>query len=70
MKNVLGNPWYWGGGIAAAVTGVVLARVLAPHAIAGAKLPMTVGGQLLALAGLFLICVGVSRRVNRESPSS
>lgn len=64
MKNVVANVWYWSAGIVAAAGGIVLARVVAPHAT-DHRLALTVGGQILAFAGLLVICVGVSRRVNR-----
>jgi hypothetical protein len=67
MKNVTRNARYWLGGSLLAVAGVLLARVFGPHATSPLRLPLTLGGQLLALSGLFLICVGVSRRLKRDA---
>ncbi|HVU32383.1 MAG TPA: hypothetical protein VHE61_03045 [Opitutaceae bacterium] len=70
MRNVRANARFWIAGIAIAAAGVVLARFLAPSLPAGhARLCTTVSGQLLALVGLGLICVGVSRRVSRAAPA-
>ena len=70
MKNVAANARYWVVGTLAAFVGVALARVVAPHLSPSARIACTVGGQLLALAGLALIAFGVSRRVRRgEKPA-
>lgn len=71
MKNVLANARFWMGGTVIAFAGVVLARFVAPALPPGAlRLTATIGGQLIAIAGLALICVGVSRRVRRTSDES
>jgi carbon starvation protein CstA len=67
MKNVAANARYWIAGTTCAVLGVLLARVIAPHLEKGPRLWFTIGGQLLAIVGLVVICVGVSRRVKRDS---
>jgi uncharacterized membrane protein YdcZ (DUF606 family) len=69
MKNVIANTRYWAAGTLAAFAGVGLARLVAPHLAPTARIACTVGGQLLALAGLIIISVGVSRRV-RNHPAS
>ncbi|PTX99057.1 hypothetical protein [Opitutus sp. ER46] len=66
MKNVLGNARYWVTGTLTATVGVLLARVVAPHAAAGLRVPAALGGEILAIGGLLVICFGVSRRVNRK----
>ncbi len=66
MKNVVANARFWLGGIAAAIVGIVVARLVAPAVPPGSvRVTVTVAGQLLSLAGLALICFGVSRRVRR-----
>lgn len=67
MKNVATNSRYWLAGVAVAFGGVVLARWVAPACRpASFRLACTVGGQLLAFAGLLIICIGVSRRIRRS----
>ncbi len=70
MKNVIGNARYWISGTLAASAGVLVARVLAPHAAPSLRLSLTLGGQLLALGGLVILCIGVSRRIHRDGESS
>ncbi len=67
MKNVVANARTWIAGTGCAVLGVLAARVIAPHLDKVPRLWCTVGGQLLAIVGLVIICVGVSRRVKRAS---
>lgn len=67
MKNVAANARPWIAGIAVASGGVVLARAVAPSFAGPLRLVLTVGGQLLALGGLFIICLGVRRRI-KNSP--
>jgi len=66
MKNVAANLRYWIAGSIAAFAGVALAREVAPQMAATARIWCTVGGQVLALTGLLIICVGVSRRTRRD----
>jgi hypothetical protein len=66
MKNVLHHARPWLAGVALAGVGIVVARLVAPLASAGARVPLTVLGQLIAVGGLFVICAGVSRRVRCE----
>lgn len=66
MKNVRMQSRYWLAGTLLALVGVTVARGAAalgggwsPHAAA-------VAGRLLAGAGLFVLTLGVSRRVQRQ----
>jgi hypothetical protein len=68
MKTVAAHAGTWFAGTAIALAGVALARVVAPRLAESAQIAGTIAGQLLALAGLGLLCVGVSRRVWREPP--
>ncbi len=70
MKNVTGNAGYWIGGAVMAAVGVLLARVVGPHVAPSLRIAVTLGGQLLALSGLLLICVGVSRRLKRDGTAA
>lgn len=72
MKNVVVNARYWVAGTLVALIGVALARVIGPRLEPSMQIVCTVAGQLLALAGLGIISVGVSRRVWRseEPPQS
>ncbi len=56
----------WIAGLVLAVTGVVLARVIAP----GTSHPFALGltGQGVALAGLLVIAVGIGRRYRDRTP--
>jgi uncharacterized membrane protein YdcZ (DUF606 family) len=62
----LATPW-WMGGVALAAAGVIAARVAAPALGGAAQSTVAIAGQLLALGGLAVIAVGVSRRVHRDS---
>jgi len=70
MKNVAARSPYWISGTFAALGGAGLTRWVAPGLDGGARLGCTVAGQLLALAGLAVICLGVSRRVHSRTDSS
>ncbi len=63
MKNLRANLRFWIAGAAVAFSGVVLARGLAPHLDGASRIAFTVGGQLLALGGLYIICLGIRRRI-------
>ncbi len=63
MKNVRANLSYWIAGTSLAAMGVVSARWIAPMTADHFRIYLTLGGQLLAIGGLFLICFGVSRRL-------
>jgi drug/metabolite transporter (DMT)-like permease len=62
----LATPW-WLGGVALAAVGVILVRIAAPFWGGAARPIAEIAGHLLALGGLTLIAVGVSRRVHRSS---
>jgi len=70
MKNVIGNARFWVAGTLAAFAGVALARLIAPQLAQSSRIACMVGGQLLALAGLTIISVGVSRRVRRHGETT
>lgn len=58
---------YWIAGIASAFIGVVLARVAAPHFAEKTSAIVKVAGQFLAIIGLFVIALGVSRRASGQN---
>lgn len=60
------NRWWLGGG-ALAAAGLVVTRVIAPALEGAARSKMALGGELLALGGLAVIAMGISRRANRPS---
>jgi hypothetical protein len=70
MKNVTARAPYWISGTLVALGGAAMARFLAPTLDAGARAGCSVAGQILALAGLAVICLGVSRRVRGPSEAS
>lgn len=63
MKTVLSNRDYWITGVLLAAAGVMVARSLSIHLLGTARVAAVLGGQFLAVAGLLVICVGVSRRI-------
>lgn len=63
MKNVRENAPAWVAGTAIAFIGVALARVVAPNLEGSARLLLTGAGELLALGGLFMLCLVVRRRI-------
>ncbi len=63
MKTVRTNARSWILGTLIALAGVALVRAVAPSLSDRAKIFVTVAGQLLALGGLFIICLGVRRRI-------
>ncbi|MGC4120726.1 MAG: hypothetical protein QM765_40340 [Myxococcales bacterium] len=52
---------YWIVGIALAVAGICLARLWAPHVESG-RIPWTLAGHGVALAGIFTIAFGTRRK--------
>ena len=71
MKNIRANRGVWITGVVVAFAGVALARLVGPALAAGpVRLGCTLAGQLIALAGLGFICVGVSRRVRGQMPDA
>lgn len=67
MKTVRTNAGPWILGTLLAFTGVALARAFAPSLSGNLRIAATVAGQLLALGGLFVICLGVRRRIKQTS---
>lgn len=67
MKNLRANLRFWIAGTAVAFSGVVLTRGLAPHLEGSTRIAFTVAGQCVALGGLFIICLGVRRRIKRAA---
>lgn len=65
MKAIRANATPWIVGSVLAFGGVALARLVAPHFQSTLRILATLGGQLLALGGLFVICLGVRRRTRR-----
>lgn len=55
--------YYWLSGILAAALGVILARAVAPALEPKTGAIVATTGQVIALAGLVVICFGVRRRV-------
>lgn len=54
---------YWVAGVVVALAGVLLARGLAPRLATEARAWVEVVGQLMGLAGLLIIALGVRRRL-------
>ena len=67
MKNVANNLRYWSIGLLVALAGVTSARWIAPMYAGHLRLVLTLGGQLVAISGLFIICLGVRRRIQQAS---
>jgi hypothetical protein len=61
---------HWINGSFIAFLGVVLVRVVAPALDGRLRLASMLAGQLIALAGLLVIALGVRRRVRRSTRSS
>lgn len=66
MKNVAANLRFWLAGSAVATLGVMLARVVGPSLDGRVKIYVTAGGQLLAVGGLLILCLGVRRRIKQS----
>lgn len=67
MKNVLASARFWLAGTLTALIGVALARNVGPSLAGTARVVTIISGQLLALVGLFIICLGVRRRIKQTS---
>jgi hypothetical protein len=63
-------PRHWLAGIGLAALGVLVARLLAPSVAdePRARAFVALFGELLALAGLFVIVLGIRRRLARSTP--
>lgn len=59
----------WIAGTLVAFLGVGLARGLAPHVAVPAQEVVAAIGRLLGMAGLFILALGVHRRVRRLAPN-
>jgi len=67
VKNVANNLRYWCIGLLVALAGATSARWIAPMYTGHLRLALTLGGQLVAFSGLFIICLGVRRRIQQAS---
>jgi hypothetical protein len=67
VKNVRANAKFWSAGIITALLGVALARAVGPSLVGPARIATVVAGQILALTGLFIICLGVRRRIKQTA---
>ena len=67
MNNVMSNAKFWITGVVVALAGVALARVVGPGLAGTTRIVVVVAGQFLALAGLFIICLGVRRRIKQTA---
>lgn len=67
MKTVRAHARPWIVGTLLAFTGVALARLVAPSLAGHSRLAATVGGELLALGGLLVICLGIRRRIKQAA---
>jgi len=67
VKNVASNLRFWPFGLLVALAGVTSARWIAPMYTGQLRLVLTLGGQLVAFSGLFIICLGVRRRIQQAS---
>lgn len=58
---------HWLFGIILAAIGVTLSRVVAPEFDAHTKALLATAGQLIALSGLFVILLGIRKRLHRAN---
>jgi hypothetical protein len=58
---------FWIGGTVLAFVGVALARTVSPLLDGRWRGASLVGGELLALAGLLIIAIGIRRRVRTDA---
>lgn len=56
---------HWIVGVLVAATGIVLARIVAPHLATAPRAWVAAAGQLIALLGIVITAYGVKRRVMR-----
>ena len=68
MKNVLTHPLPWLIGTLIAFVGVAVARLVAPTMPADQQMLVTLGGRLLAVAGLLVLMFGIHRRIRTIDP--
>ncbi len=69
MKNLRANARPWITGTAIAFLGVALVRLGAPQLSGAWRFGFTLAGQLVALGGLFVIGLGVRRRLQEGTPT-
>lgn len=67
MKSLRNRARWWIAGVTTAFFGVALVRVAAPRLDGADRLLVAGGGQCLALGGLLILCLGVSRRISQSS---
>jgi len=66
--NSLRANWrIWLSGTAIAVTGVIIARLVAPHFEGKTQAVLSMIGRFTGFAGLIVIVFGVNRRLKRDS---
>lgn len=58
---------FWVSGIFIALVGIALARFVAPQFETKIAIITKVVGQLIALTGLLIICIGIKRRISGDS---
>jgi uncharacterized membrane protein YidH (DUF202 family) len=61
---------YWVSGIALAAAGVVIARLVAPAFEARPHAALALFGELTALAGLYVIVLGIRHRLRLDSAAT
>lgn len=66
MKTVMSNLRYWVAGVALAAAGLAVVRLIGPTLTGHTRVAAVLGGELVALTGLLVICFGVSQRIRRE----
>ena len=59
---------HWIFGVAIAFAGVAISRVVAPGFDGRIHAMVALAGQFVALGGLFVILLGIRRRLNRATP--
>ena len=63
MRDVVANAGFWTATMLVAATGMVGVRFVAPVSAGSARIFLTLGGQVVVIGGLFIICLGVRRRI-------
>lgn len=58
---------HWLAGLVLAAAGVAIARLIAPAFADRARAALALAGELVALAGLLVIALGIRRRIRRAS---
>lgn len=68
FETLRGARRFWISGIIAAIVGILLARFVAPQFEPKTAIIAKVAGQLIAMAGLLIICIGIKRRTSGDNP--